>query len=191
MKEHNRHVHRVLERLTDAGLHLKPEKYEFHKMEVKYLGLIIGADGIKMDPSKVETVKTWPPPENLQDVRVFLGFANFYCRFIKGYSKVVEPLTHLTRKGQPFKWETKKQESFDGLKTSFTTAPILYRFNHNRDIVVETDASDFVSTAVLSQYNDEGTLHSGAFFSMKHSPAECNYEIYDKELMAIVRAFKE
>jgi len=65
MEEHTRHVHRVLERLTDAGLHLKPEKYEFYKMEVKYLGLIIGADGIKMDPSKVATGKVWPPPENL------------------------------------------------------------------------------------------------------------------------------
>ena len=68
MEEHTRHVHRVLERLTDAGLHLKPEKCQFHKTEVKYLGLIIGADGIKMDPSKVETVKVWPPPENLREV---------------------------------------------------------------------------------------------------------------------------
>jgi len=136
MEEHTRHVYRVLERLTDAGLHLKPEKCEFHKTEVKYLGPIIGADGIKMDPSKVETVKVWPPPKNLQDVRAFLGFANFYRRFVKGYSKVVEPLTRLTRKGQPFKWETKQQESFDGLKTSFTTALILCRFDHDRNIVV-------------------------------------------------------
>jgi len=120
-----------------------------------------------------------------------LGFANFYRRFVKGYSKVVEPLTQLTRKGQPFKWETKQQESFDGLKTSFTAAPILRRFDHDRDIMVETDASDFMSAAVLSQYDDEGTLHPVAFFSKKHSPAECNYEIYDKELMAIVRAFEE
>jgi len=68
MEQHTRHVHRVLERQTDIGLHLKPEKCEFHKAEVKYLGLIIGADGIKMDPSKVETVKAWPPTENLRDV---------------------------------------------------------------------------------------------------------------------------
>jgi len=88
-----------LERLTDAGLLLKPEKCQFHKTEVKYLGLIIGADGIKMEPSKVETVKAWPPPKNLRDVRAFLEFANFYHRFVKGYSKVVEPLTRLTRKG--------------------------------------------------------------------------------------------
>jgi len=88
-------------------------------------------------------------------------------------------------------WETKQQESFDGLKTSFTTAPILHRFDHDRDIVVENDASDFVSATVLSQYDHEGTLHPVAFFSKKHSPTECNYEIYDNELMAIVRAFEE
>ena len=77
MEEHTQHVHQVLEWLTDASLHLKPEKCEFHKTEVKYLGLIIGADGIKMDPSKVQTVKAWPPPKNLRDVQAFLGFANF------------------------------------------------------------------------------------------------------------------
>jgi len=120
-----------------------------------------------------------------------LGFANFYCRFVKGYSKVVEPLTWLTRKGQPLKWETKQQKSFDGLKTSFTMAPIVRWFDDDCNIVVETDASDFVSAAVLLQYDDKGTLHPMVFFSKKHSPAECNYEIYDKELMAIVWAFEE
>jgi len=191
MEEHTRHVRRVLERLTDAGLYLKPEKCEFHNTEVKDLGLIIGADGIKMDPSKVETVKVWPPPENVRDVRSFRGFANFYRRFNKGYSKVVEPLTRLTRKGQPFRWETEHQVSFDGLKTHFTMSPILRRFDHDRDIVVDTDASDFVSAAILLQYDDDGILHPVAFLSKKHSPAECNYEIYDKELMAIVWAFEE
>jgi len=107
-----------------------------------------------VDPSKVETLKVWPPPENLQDVRAFLGFANFYHRLDKGYSKVVQPLTRLTRKGQPFKWEIKQQESFNGLKTSFTMAPILRRFDHDCDIVVETDTSDYISAAVLSQYDD-------------------------------------
>jgi hypothetical protein len=73
----------------------------------------------------------------------------------------------------------------------FTSTPILARFDPDRDVIVETDASDYVSAGVLSQYDDEGILHPVAFFSKKHSPAECNYEIYDKELMAIVRAFEE
>jgi hypothetical protein len=77
------------------------------------------------------------------------------------------------------------------LKNTFTSIPVLARFDPDRDVIVETDASDYVSAGVLSQYDDEGILHPVAFFSKKHSPAECNYEIYDKELMAIVRAFEE
>jgi hypothetical protein len=191
MEEHGEHVRWILECLTTAGLHLKPEQYEFHKTEVKYLGLIISADDIKMDSAKMEKVEKWPIPENVRDVRSFLGFANFYRRFIKGYSMVAEPLTKLTRKDQSFCWETKHQKAFDMLKHAFTIAPVLRRFDHDRDIFVETDASDFVSVAVLSQYDDEGILHSVAYFSKKHSPAECNYEIYDKELMAVIRAFEE
>jgi len=167
------------------------KKCEFHKIEVKYPGNIIGADSIKMDLFKVETVKASPPPKNLQDVRTFLRFTNFYCRFIKGYSKVVELLIWVTRKDQLFKWETRQQESFDGLKTSFTTVPILCRFDHDCDIMVETDATDFVSPIVLLQYDNDGTLHPVAFFSKKNSPTECNYDIYDKKLMAIVQMFGE
>jgi hypothetical protein len=79
--------------LSAAGLHLKPEKCEFYQKEVKYLGLIIGADGIKMDPEKIAAVRDWPVPRKIRDVRSFLGFANFYRRFIRGYSEVVRPST--------------------------------------------------------------------------------------------------
>jgi hypothetical protein len=81
--------------------------------------------------------------------------------------------------------------AFDDLKNTFTSAPVLARFDPDHDVIVETDASDYVSAGVLSQYDDEGILHPVTFFSKKHSPAECNYEIYDKELMAIVHAFDE
>jgi transposase InsO family protein len=97
----------------------------------------------------------------------------------------------LTKKEIKFKWGTEEQAAFAALKIAFTTAPVLRRFDHDRDVIVETDASDYVSAGVLSQYDDDGILHPVAFFSKKHSPAECNYKIYDKELMAIVRAFEE
>ena len=191
IEEHKIHVRQVLERLRESGLHLKPEKCEFFRKEVKYLGLIIGRDGIKMDPEKVKTVRDWPTPEKLVDVQSFLGFANFYRRFIKGYSEIVRPLTALTKKDCKWKWEPEQQAAFDLLKNVFTSSPILTRFDPDRDIVLETDASDYVSAGVLSQYGDDGLLHPVAFFSKKHSPAECNYEIYDKELMAIIRCFEE
>ena len=90
---------------------------------------------------------------------------------------MVQPLTELTRKGARFKWEMEQQLAFEKLKDRFTTAPILAHFDFERDVVVETDASDCVSVGVLSQYDDNGILHPVAFFSTKHSPAECNYEI--------------
>ena len=195
LREHKKHVRQVLQALSDAGLHLAPEKCEFHQQSVKYLGFIITTDGVAPDPAKVATVQLWGTKESpitcTKDVRHFLGFANFYRRFIKDYSRIVAPLTALTGNDVPCIWTPECATALDTLKTAFTTAPVLRHFDHDREIIVETDASDFVSAGVLSQYDDDGILHPVAFFSKKHSPAECNYEIYDKELLAIVRSFEE
>jgi hypothetical protein len=101
-EEHQQHIHLVLDAFTKAGLYLKPEKCEFHQQEVKYLGLIISMEGIKMDPKKMHTMQDWEPPSNLKDIRAFLGCANFYYHFICNYSHIVQPLTFLTHKGVPF-----------------------------------------------------------------------------------------
>ncbi|KAI0995439.1 Transposon Tf2-9 polyprotein [Podosphaera aphanis] len=191
LEEHQIHVKKVLESLKQKGILLKPEKCQFHTQSTTYLGLIIESGGIKMDPRKVETVKNWAAPKSLKDVQAFLGFANFYRRFIRGFSALAFPLTKLTRKNIPFVWSAEAHASFQALKTSFTTAPILAHFDPEKEITVETDASDYVTAGVLSQYNSNGILQPVAYFSKKHSPAECNYEIYDKELLAIIRAFEE
>ena len=185
-------MQRVLEALSKAGLHLKFEKYHFYKSKVKYMGLIILADGIWMGPQKVTAVLEWGSPRNLHDVRAFLGFANFYWRFILGYSNMVVPLVGLSKKGVCFMWGEECEAAFQELKHRFTLAPVLRHFDPDKEIIVETDASAYVSAGVISQYDaDSGILHPVAFFSKKHSPAECNYEIYDKELMAIIRCFEE
>lgn len=191
LEQHQKHVLQVLDALCKAGLALKPEKCEFHRTSVSYLGLIVSTEGLKMDPRKVEAVSEWPEPKKLKDVQAFLGFANFYRRFIMGYSKIVAPLTALTKKDTKFDFNDSCRKAFQHLKDAFTTAPVLHHFNYDKECIVETDASDYVSAAVLSQYDDEGILHPVAFYSKKHSVAECNYEIYDKELLAIVRAFEE
>lgn len=191
MEEHVIHVRRILQALAKAGLHLKPEKCKFFQQEVGYLGLLISTNGIRMEPGKISAVLEWPTPRNVKDVRAFVGFANFYRRFIRNYSGIVTPLTRLTGKDIPFEWGQQCQEAFDQLKHAFTSAPILKHFDHTKPVLVETDASDYVSAGVLSQRDDDGVLHPVAFYSKKHSPAECNYEIYDKELMAIIRAFEE
>jgi len=107
------------------------------------------------------------------------------------YSEKAEPLTRLTKKHEPFVRESEQQLAFKTMITAFTTAPALRHFDHEREIIIETDASDCVSAGVSSQRNDEGVLHPVAYFSKKHSPADCNYDIYDKELMAIIKALEE
>ncbi|KAI0991394.1 hypothetical protein K3495_g16793, partial [Podosphaera aphanis] len=183
LEEHKTHVVNVLKALKKNNVFLKPEKCEFHTQSTTYLGLIIEPNGIRMDPKKLEAVREWTKPRNVKDVQAFLGFANFYRRFILGFSKLAAPLTKLTRKDSQFLWTQEAQSAFDALKMAFTTAPILAHFNPEKMIVVETDASDYVSAGILSQYDDAQKLRPVAYFSKKHSPAECNYEIYDKELL--------
>lgn len=189
--EHEEHLRLVLTALREARLHAKISKCEFFVTETKFLGLIVGRDGIRMDPEKVKTVRDWQTPTCLTDVQAFLGFGNFYRRFIRDYSKIIAPLTRLTKKDTAFAWTEECEASFQSLKTAFTTAPVLAPFDWEKDVVLETDASDYVSAGVLSQVGDDGVLRPVAFFSKKHSPTECNYEIYDKELMAIIRCFEE
>jgi transposase InsO family protein len=193
LQAHQEHVRQVLQALQQAGLGLNPKKCNFHSQRVRYLGFIVTPHGLEMDPTKIDAVRNWPVPQNVKDLQTFLGFANFYRRFISGYSRVCRPLTELTSKNTQWDWATnpRRHEAFRNLCTLFTSAPILRHFDFGRPIVVETDSSDYVSAGVLSQPNEAGTLHPVAFFSKKLSPAECNYEIYDKELLAIVRAFQE
>lgn len=187
---HRKQVRLVVQALIDAGLQLDVKKCEFEVTEVTYLGMIISTNGVRMDPAKVKAITNWEPASNLKDVQAFLGFANFYRRFIKGFSKIVRPLVALTRKGIKFLWSPACQKAFQTLKNAFNSAPALSHFDPLREIFVETDASDFVSSGVLSQKDDQGVLHPVAFMSRKYNPAECNYEIYDKELLAIVRCFE-
>src|SRR5690606_8684194 len=137
LKDHQQHVRQVLLALEAYGLHLKPKKCEFHRTEVGYLGLIILHDDVKMDPRKVQAITAWEAPINVHDVRVFLGFANFYRRFIDGYSRVVAPLVNLTRKAIKFEWEAICEAAFTALKRQFTTAPILQHFDPDRKVLVE------------------------------------------------------
>jgi hypothetical protein len=149
-----------------------------------------------MDPLKVQAILDWQRPRYLKDVQSFMGFCNFYRRFIKGFSAIVKALTALTKseyKDFTFPWalDSVQEKAFQDLKQAFTQAGLLAHFDPNKETFVESDASDYVVAAVLSQKNAEGVLVPIAFLSTKMTPAECNYEIYDKELLAIVRAFEE
>jgi hypothetical protein len=191
LHEHRKHVRQVLQALKDAGLQLDVDKCEFHKTEVLYLGLVISTQGIRMDQEKVEAIRNWENPKNVRDVRAFLGFANFYRRFIAGFSDIVTPLVRLTRKDISFRFDSACTDAFEQLKEAFCSAPILRHFNPDLTCVVEADSSDYVTAGVLSQHDEYGVLHPVAYLSKRLNPAECNYEIYDKELLAIVRCFEQ
>ena len=168
-----------------------------------------------MDPAKVEAVLNWETPNSVKDIQCFLGFANFYRSFIYKYSYICQPLFNLLRKPEnqenstpdptggkkskvviPFIWSLECEKVFNQLKTAFTSPPILHHFDPDLEIILECDASDYVVSGVLSQKHpnlDTGkmTLHPVAFMSEKMSPAECNYRIGDKELLAIVVALEK
>ena len=194
-KEHREHVRKILGALRGVGLQADINKCEFHVTEVNYLSLVITSNGIRMDPQKVSAVQQWETPTCVRDVQSFIGFANFYRRFIQRFSSIVAFMIATVKKDarkSNFEWTSACQQAFDLLKHQFTTAPILAHFDYEKECIVETDASDNVSARVLSQYSSkDGKLHPVAFFSQKHSPQEINYEIYDKELLAIIKAFEE
>jgi len=129
-KEHDSRVKRVLERLQENGLVVSPDKCVWRLQEVDFLGYIISTDGIKMSSEKVEAVLSWKRPGSLADTQSFLGFANFYRRFIQNYSGVARPLTELTKgKGKNWAWNPQAEAAFEELKRRFTTAPVLTHFN--------------------------------------------------------------
>lgn len=190
LESHRRHVRQVLQRLRKFGLQADISKCDFESKEVTYLGLIVSTTGTKMDPAKVSCVTAWPQPRNVKDVQSFLGFCNFYRRFIPRFSALAAPLTALTRKNVPFSWSSSCDLAFRELKAAFVSDSVLRHFDPTLPTVLETDASDYVVAAVLSQHQADGELHPVAFMSRKMTPPECNYDIYDKELLAVVAAFE-
>lgn len=191
IEDHHRAVRRVLEILAKYRLFLKPEKCQFDRIMVEFLGLIVGRDGISMDPVKVDGVRTWPIPTSVTQVRSFLGFANFYRRFIAGFSETARPLNDLTKKDFKFTWEDHQQKAFDKLKDIITSAPVLTFPDFQKPKMMECDASNFAYGAVLSQLEDDEKWHPVAFMSKSMTPAERNYDIHDKELLAIMASLEE
>ena len=188
--DHRKHVKEVLRRLRKHRLYARADKCEFHKDSVEYLGYILSADGLTMSDDKVRTILEWPEPRKVRDIQSFLGFANFYRRFIPSYSEIVLPLTRLTRKNVPWDFSDACRKAFNDLKTAFTRAPVLHHWVPDRQITVETDASDYAIAGILSITSDSGELHPIAFHSRTLTGAELNYDTHDKELLAIFEAFK-
>jgi hypothetical protein len=168
---------KVLARLQEKDLFLKPTKCEFNKTKIEYLGLVIEEGKISMDPGKLKGIRDWPVPKTIKQVRGFLGFGNFYRRFIWRFSELARPLHNLLKKDKKFEWSNDCQKAFDTLKKRFTEEPVLMMPDQTRPFQIETDASKYATGAILTQLDANGDRHPVSFISKTLSPAERNYEI--------------
>ena len=187
LDEHWMHLRQALERLREAKLFGRLHKCEFLKERVDYLGFEVSPAGIHASPDKVKAVIEWPKPNDIHDLRSFLGLASYYRKFIKGFSEIARPLTLLTRKGAKWEWSESQRKAFNTLKLTLATAPVLKLPDFDRQFVVTTDASDAAVGAILEQDFGKG-LQPVAFASRKLNGAEIRYSAYERELLGIVWA---
>ncbi|MBW0472626.1 hypothetical protein O181_012341 [Austropuccinia psidii MF-1] len=183
-EENVTHVSTVLAIIKANKLFAKASKCLFHVSSTEYLGYVVSSECLKMDQEEVKTILNWRPPRSLKALQSFLGFANFYHRFIKNYSKNISSLTSFLKKDVCFPFNEEDLRQFHQLKEAFTIAQILSHFYPSLPTIVETDALDYALGAVLSQKSDSGK-HPIAFDSHKLPPDELNYDIHDKELLGI------
>ncbi|KAF9800977.1 hypothetical protein IEO21_10244 [Rhodonia placenta] len=186
-EEHEKVTRKVLRCLQDNNLFLKPEKCEWDVPKVDYISYVFGGNEVAMDPAKLKGINEWPVPQNKKDVQKFRGFSNFYRRFIKDFAKISRPLDQLTG-NDPWHWGEEEQHTFNELKQLFATTPVLVLYDPNRETRIEVDASGYATGGVLMQKQDNSKWHPIAFRSHAMDPAQRNYEIYDKEMLAIIEA---
>ena len=191
--EHWKIMWRVLEGLQEHKLYLKPEKCEFEQKWPEYLRVIVLEGLVEVDSVKVSGVAEWPIPQNKKEVQSFVGFVNFYQRFIKDFSHYAAALFDLTKKDVRWKWGVLEQAAFNKLRELITSTPVLIFTDNSCPYHIQEDSSDMATGAVLSQQSSEDgqKWHLIAFFSKSLSPVKWNYEIHDRKMLAIIHALEE
>ncbi|KAE8690049.1 hypothetical protein F3Y22_tig00110929pilonHSYRG00045 [Hibiscus syriacus] len=185
IEEHLEHLRLVLTRLRENRLFVKKEKCAFVQTQVQFLGHIIERGCIRMDKENVKAIQEWPTPQNVSELRSFLGLANYYRRFVEGYSRRVKLLTDLLKKGCEWVWSKDCQEAFDDLKKVVISEPVLTLPDLEKPLEVETDASDYAIGGVLLQ-----DKHLVAFESRKLNETEARYTAPEKELLAVIHCLR-
>ena len=186
------HLEEVFKALQKANLKIKPEKCQFAKPKIHYLGHIISADGIQVNPDKMAAVKTFPTPKNQKKVRAFLGLCNYYRKFIKGFAHIAVPLNNLLKiNEQKFKWTENCENAFNTLKTALTSEPIVLQYpNFDKPFILSTDASDFSIGFILGQEDDSGREKVIAYGGKALNKHQRNYHISEKECLAVFEGIK-
>lgn len=183
-EKHLLHLEKVLQLLQQQHLTANKKKCQFAQDSVEYLGHLISAQGVAVDPSKVASVKSWPVPKNVKGVRGFLGLTGYYRKFIRDYGKIARPLTDLTKK-DAFQWGAAAQNAFETLKGKLTTAPVLALPDFEKEFLIECDASGCGLGAILMQ--DKKPI---AYYSKALGPRNLAKSAYEKELMAVALAIQ-
>ena len=189
--EHEVLVEWVLRRLQEEGYYAHPDKCEFFRHEVEFLGHVISAAGVAVQQHKVQRVREWPVPQTKKDVKSFLGMTGYYRKFIESYSRVAVPLTNLTADDVKWKWTAEEQDAFQVLKDALCKAPILAHADPAKPYVIQTDASAFAIGGFLAQNQSDGSLRPIAYWSRKLNGAETRYSATERELLALVEAVDE
>ena len=184
--EHLANVERVLERLQQYGIRAKRAKCSFLSRSVEYLGHRVDASGLHTTPSKVEAVQKAPQPQNVQELRSFLGLVHYYGKFLPNLATLLHPLNHLLKDGCEWKWTEKCSQAFQAAKTLLVSAPVLAHYNPELPIKMAGDASAYGVRAVISHVFSDGTEQPVAFASHTLSPSEQNYSQLEKEALSLV-----
>jgi len=187
---HNELVVEVIKRQEENDLYVKPEKCKWKVKKVEFLEVVIGPERIKMEKEKVKGVLEWLTPKCVKDVQKFLRLANYYCRFIEGFATIARPLHDLVKKDKKWEWTEREEKVFKELKDRFTKEPVLAAPDIDKRMRMEVDASDYVAGGVLSIEYEDGLWRSVAFLSKSLNETKRNYEIHDKEMLAIVRGLE-
>ena len=185
-KGHDEIVAEVLKRLEENDLYVKPEKCLWKVNKVNFLEVIMGQGKIEMEEDKVAGVLNWPVPKTVRDIRKFLGLANYYRQFIKNFAALTRPLNMLTRKNEKWRWEEAQQKAFKQLKEIFATRPLLVVPDLDKEFRVEADTSNFATGGMLSIKYEDNKWRLVAYISKSLNETERNYEIHDKEMLAVI-----
>ncbi len=180
----------MLKKLREVNLQVNIDKCEFKIQKISFLELLIFINKLRMNSWKINVIWSWKVSWSLTHVQIFIDFCNFYQQFIKNFSKITQLMIKLTWKNHLFEWMKIYQTIFEELKQQVITAFVLKHFNLIREAILKTNFLNYVNDEVLFQYDDEDILHSMIFYSKNMILAKCNYEIYDKELLIIIRCLK-
>jgi ribonuclease HI len=188
--EHHSHLEKVFLKCCRFGLSLNPKKSLFAMQEGKLLGHIVSAEGVRIDPDRVEAIQALSLPRSKKEVQAFLGRINFLRRFVSNFAELVKHITTMLRKGHEIKWTAESRKYFNQIKKALTEAPVLVSPDYSKDFMIFSFASFDTGAAVLLQKNDQGQEQPIAFFSKALRDAELRYEIMEKQAYALVKALK-